>query len=69
MENTIQKDEKLHNSSMAAFWATLLFIILIVTALNFVQGNSGNQEEQTPATTEHNHVQPTTETTPTPAQN
>ena len=69
MENTVQNDEKLHNSSTAAFWATILFIVLVVTAINFVQGNSGNHEEKAPAVTEHQHAQPTTETAPTPTQN
>jgi|GEM_PF-1797218 len=69
MEHTIQDDNKLHNSSTAAFWATLLFIVLLITALNFVNSNSGNHEEHTP-TTEHNHAQPTAaeNTTPTSGQ-
>lgn len=70
MENTIQTDEKLQNSSMAAFWATLLFIVLLVAALDFVHTNSGNHEEHQPAATEH-QAPPVSETTSPapPAQN
>lgn len=70
MENTIQTDDKLQNSSMAAFWATLLFIVLLVAALDFVHTNSGKHEEHQATTTEH-QAQPVNETatTPAPAQN
>ena len=69
MENEVQTHEKLHNSSTAAFWATILFIVLVVTAINFVQGNSGSHEEKAPAATEHQHAQPTSETTPAATEN
>lgn len=38
--------EKMQNSSMAAFWATILLIVLLITALNFVNSNSSNHHSQ-----------------------
>lgn len=62
METPIEH-ERVLNSSKAAFWATLLFIVLIITALNFVKSNSGGSHasDTTPAHEETLPVKPANE--------
>lgn len=50
----IQEKDKIINSSSSAFWATMILITLLITALNFAKPAKSSDTTHTTETT-HDH--------------